>query len=102
MDETKLNIIRNILGSVLLVALLVIITAQFMKYLDEETNLSMKYVKNDWIELPSITICNLDIDSNENIYNQKNMTFEEFVKNTSQLQSNTILNVTLGYVNIEK
>ena len=102
MDETKLNILRNILGSVLLVALLVITTAQFMKYLDEETNLSVKYVKNDWIELPSITICNMDVDSNENIYNQKNLTFEEFVKETSKLQSNTILNATLGYVNFEK
>ena len=98
-DVTKTKIFRIIIGSVLVVALLVITIIQFMKYLDEDTIFSVKYERKYWIELPSITICNIEDKSD-----QTNITFEEFVKNVDEIQLNMIVTANLSYVNptIEK
>ena len=94
MDETKMKIFRITFGSVLIVALFSMTLLQFMKYLDEDTNLSIKYENTYWIELPSITICILYDSGN---YDQTNMTFEEFVKKINESQFNIILNANLSY-----
>ena len=92
MDETKVKILRIIFGTVLIVALLSMTLLQIMKYLEEDTNLSIKYENTYWIELPSITICILYDSGN---YDQTNMTFEEFVKKINEPQFNIILNANL-------
>ena len=96
MDETKVKILRIIFGTVLIVALLSMTLLQIMKYLEEDTNLSIKYENTYWIELPSITICILYDSGN---YDQTNMTFEEFVKKINEPQFNIILNANLTYTN---
>ena len=96
MEETKVKILRIIFGSVLLVVLLSMTLLQIMKYLDEETNLSIKYENTYWIELPSITICILYDRGN---YDQKNMTFEEFVEKINEPEFSIILNANLSYIN---
>ena len=96
MDNTKMKIIRITFGSILIVALFSITLLQFMKYLDEDTNLSIKYENTHWIELPSITICILYDKGN---YNQTNMTFKEYVTKINEPQFNIILNANLSYTN---
>ena len=96
MENTKLKIIRIIFGFTLIVALFSITLLQFMKYLDEDTNLSIKYENTYWIELPSITICILYDKGN---YDQTKMTFEEFMKKINKPQFNIILNANLSYIN---
>ena len=95
-NETKLRIFRIILGCILVVVLLAITIAQFRKYLNEETYMSIQYDNKYWIELPSITICN---DNNRRNYDQTNMTFEEFVKIIDEIQLNMIEAANLSYVN---
>ena len=95
-DGTKIKIFRIVIGSILVVALIVITIIQFMKYLDEDTNLSIKYESKYWIELPSITICNVE---HKGMYDQTNMTFEEFVKIIDETQINMIEAATLSYMN---
>ena len=95
-NEGKLKIFRIILGSILVVALLVITIVQFRKYLSEETNMSIMYENKDLIELPSITIC---YDDNRRNYDQTNMTFEEFAKIIDETQLNMIESANLSYVN---
>ena len=95
-NATKIKIFRIIFGSILVVALIVITIVQFRKYLNEETNMSIQYENNYWIELPSITICNVgNIRNND----QTNMTFEEFVKIIDEIQLNMIEAANLSYVN---
>ena len=94
--ETKLKVFRIILGSILVVALIVITIVQFSKYLNEETNMSIQYENSNWIELPSITICN---DDNFFNHNQTNMTFEEYVKSIDETQLYMIETANLSYVN---
>ena len=95
-DVTKTKNFRIIIGSVLVVALLVITIIQFMKYLDEDTIFSVKYERKYWIELPSITVCTDDDARN---YDQTNMTFEEFAKILDETQLNLIESANLSYVN---
>ena len=95
-NENKIKIFRIILGCILVVALLVITIVQFRKYLNEETNMSIMYENKDLIELPSITICN---DDDTRIYDQTNMTFEEFVKSIDETKLNMIESASLSYVN---
>ena len=79
-----------------MVALLVITSVQFKKYLREDTSLSIQYENRDWIELPSITICNDD----ENRRNdQTNMTFEEFAKSIEETYLHMIEFANFSYVN---
>ena len=96
MDDTKLKVIRIFFGSILMIVLFSITLLQFMKYLDEDTNLSIKYENTYWIELPSITICILYDKGN---YDQTNMTFEEFMKIINKPQFDIILNANLSYIN---
>ena len=49
-NATKIKIFRIIFGSILVVALIVITIVQFRKYLNEETNMSIQYENNYWIE----------------------------------------------------
>ena len=95
-NEGKLKIFRIILGSILVVVLLVFTIVQFRKYLSEETNMSIMYENKDWIELPSITICN---DDDRRINDQTNMTFEEFAKIIDETQLYMIETANLSYVN---
>ena len=95
-NETKLRIFRIILGCILVVVLLAITIAQFKKYLNEETYMSIQYDNKYWIELPSITICN---DNNRRNYDQTNMTFEEFVKIIDEIHLNMIEAAHLSYIN---
>ena len=67
-----------------------------MKYLDEDTNLSIKYENTYWIELPSITICILYDRGN---YDQTNMTFKEYMTKINEPQFNIISNANLSYTN---
>ena len=95
-NEAKLKIFRIIFGFLLIVALLVITSVQFKKYLREDTSMSIQYENRDWIELPSITICNDD----ENRRNdQTNMTFEEFAKSIEESYLHMIEFANLSYVN---
>ena len=95
-NEAKLKIFRIIFGFLLMVALLVITSVQFKKYLREDTSLSIQYENRDWIELPSITICNDD----ENRRNdQTSMTFEEFAKSIEESYLHMIEFANLSYVN---
>ena len=95
-NEAKLKIFRIIFGFLLMVALLVITSVQFKKYLREDTSMSIQYENRDWIELPSITICNDD----ENRRNdQTNMTFEEFAKSIEETYLHMIEFANLSYVN---
>ena len=96
MDNTKMKIIRITFGSILIFALFSITLLQFMKYLDEDTNLSIKYENTHWIELPSITICIL---YDRGHYDQTNMTFEEYVTKINEPQFNIISNANLSYTN---
>ena len=96
-NEAKLKIFRIIFGFLLIVALLVITSVQFKKYLREETNMSIQYENRDWIELPSITICN-DDESRRND-DQTNMTFEEFAKSIEESYLHMIEFANLSYVN---
>ena len=91
-----MKIIRIIFGSILIVALFSITLLQFMKYLDEDTNLSIKYENTHWIELPSITICILYDRGN---YDQTNMTFKEYMTKINEPQFNIISNANLSYTN---
>ena len=95
-NEKKIKIFRIILGSILVVALLVITIVQLRKYLNEETNMSIQYENKYWIELPSITVCTDDDARN---YDQTNMTFEEFAKILDETQLNLIESANLSYVN---
>ena len=96
MDETKMKVFRITFGSVLIVALFSMTMLQFMKYLDEDTNLSIKYENTYWIELPSITICILYDRGN---YDQTNMTFKEYMTKINEPQFNIISNANLSYTN---
>ena len=96
-NEAKLKIFRIILGFLLMVALLVITSVQFKKYLREDTSMSIQYENRDWIELPSITICN-DDESRRNV-DQTNITFEEFAKNIEETHLHMIEFANFSYVN---
>ena len=61
---------------ILLIILFIVSFIQLLKYLKENTNVSISYEDRD-LELPSITICPRYEGDNEK---QGNMTFEEYMK----------------------
>ena len=76
-----LKVFKIILTCGLFVALVSITIQLTMKYNAEKTTLSIQYDQKNWIELPSFTFCSDKLDHSK----QPNMTFEEFMNQTSAM-----------------
>ena len=72
------KVCKIVLTCILILAMVSITILLTMKYKDEKTTLSIHYDQKNWIELPSFTFC-----SHNYHYNEPNMTFEEYMKQTS-------------------
>ena len=75
------EIVKIILTCSLFVALVSITIQLTMKYNAEKTTLSIQHDQKNWIELPSFTFCSDKLDHSK----QPNMTFEEFMNQTSAM-----------------
>ena len=69
------KIVLTCLLTVTMVSITILLT---MKYTDEKTTLSIQYDQKNWIDLPSFTFCSHNYD-----YNEPNITFEEYMKQSS-------------------
>ena len=69
------KIVLTCLLTVTMVSITILLT---MKYTDEKTTLSFQYDQKNWIDLPSFTFCSHNYD-----YNEPNITFEEYMKQSS-------------------
>ena len=68
--------IRITVQFILAIILFIVTFIQFLKYEKENTNVSILYEEKD-LELPSITICPKNLESDEK---QGNITFAEYMK----------------------
>ena len=84
--EVNSIIPKVILSCILFLALLVISYQRLQKLFLEETSISISYMENE-VQLPSLTICNFTLILN---INQTNMTFQEFMDESSSLKHSFI------------
>ena len=84
--EIMSHIPKDILSCILILVLLVISYQRLQKLFEEETSISITFMKNE-VHLPSLTICNFPIYSN---LNQTNMTFQEFMDGSLSVKDSII------------
>ena len=77
---------KVILSCILILVLLVISYQRLQKLFEEETSISITFMKNE-VHLPSLTICNFAIYSN---VIQTNMTFQEFMDGSLSVKDSII------------
>ena len=86
--DIKPHIPKDILSCILILVLLVISYQRLQKLFEEETSISITFMKNE-VHLPSLTICIFPIYSNTNL-NQTNMTFQEFMDGSLSVKDSII------------